>query len=239
MWPTILWPCTEDCPIFSPAIFMGSICHWHSIPHASHSRSCVKCCQKLAKSVHVYHLNIPVGWEFPELDKMVPRLPGRTGIQSRNLLGLASLNKVTRWGRTSKFMWLLETVSCWLLYWLTNFLLAVGLDQPQLLVSKPSHHGCLLPKSQKGSEFSRTIGVDGTVTEAISYLSRIPLFRQVTDHSHTLGNGCGYQVVGMRELCKGLLNVTYCLLSLFHHDQLSGAWVVNFMLIAASFLCIR
>lgn len=67
-------------------------------------------------------------------------------------------------------MWLLETVSCWLLYWLTNFLLAVGLDQPQLLVSKPSHHGCLLPKSQKGSEFSHTIGVDNIVTEAIPFL---------------------------------------------------------------------
>lgn len=93
-------------------------------------------------------------------------------------------------------MWLLETVSCWLLYWLTNFLLAVGLDQPQLLVSKPSHHGCLLPKSQKGSEFSHTVGVDNIVTEAMSYFSCILLFRQVTDHSHTLGNGCGYRHQG-------------------------------------------
>lgn len=48
------------------------------------------CCQKLAKSMHVYHLNISVGWEFPELDKMVPLLPGLTGMQSRNLLGLAN-----------------------------------------------------------------------------------------------------------------------------------------------------
>lgn len=57
---------------------------------------CIKCCQKLTKPMHVYHLNISMGWEFPELNKMVPLLPGLTGMQSRNLLGLASLNKVTR-----------------------------------------------------------------------------------------------------------------------------------------------
>lgn len=116
------------------------------------------------------------------------------------------------------------------------FLLAVGLDQPQLLVSEPSHRGCLLPKSQEGSEFSRTIGVYNVVTEAISYLSCIPLFRQVTDHSHTLGIGCGYQVVGFRELCNGLSNVTYCLLSLFHLEQLRGpeSWTLCLLLPAFS-----
>lgn len=34
-------PPSSGLPCFSPAIFMCGICRWHSIPHASHSRSCL------------------------------------------------------------------------------------------------------------------------------------------------------------------------------------------------------
>lgn len=50
MCSAILWPSIEDCPIFSPAIFMCSICHWHCIPHASHSRSCLLLCKVLPET---------------------------------------------------------------------------------------------------------------------------------------------------------------------------------------------